>query len=227
MNSYKVYVHIFPNNKRYVGITRQDPQRRWQNGKGYKGQVVYEAIQKYKWHNIEHRILYDNLSKIDAEKYEIELIKEWKTTDRNYGYNVENGGNINKEISAETRQKLSEANKGQIPWIKGKHHTEEAKLKNRNKHLGNTAWNKGIKFSDESRNKMSKAKKELYKSGWLPSNCKKVVCKQTGQVFNSAREAARILGLNSGHVSSCCTGNRKSTGGYNFEYLKGGGSYEL
>ena len=222
MNDYKVYVHIFPNNKRYVGITKQDPQRRWQNGKGYKGQVVYEAIQKYKWHNIEHKILYYNLSKDDAEKYEKELIKEWKTNNRKYGYNIENGGNANKEISAETRQKLSIANKGHIPWIKGRNHSDESKLKNRNKHLGKQAWNKGIKFTEESRSKMSKSKKELYENGWLPSNVKKVVCLQTGKIFNSAHEASRILGVNRSHITSCCTGKRKSTGGYNFEYWKGG-----
>lgn len=225
MNKYKVYVHIFPNNKRYVGITRQEPQRRWQNGNGYKGQVVYEAIQKYKWHNIEHRILYDNLSKSAAEMYEKALIKEWKTTDRRYGYNVENGGNANKEIRYETRQKLSKSNKGHVPWIKGKRHSLESKIKNRNKHLGKQAWNKGIKFSEESKNKMSKSKKELYKTGWLPSNTKKVVCIQTNQVFNSSHEAARILGLNRSHITSCCTGNRKSTGGYNFKYLEGGDAY--
>ena len=222
MNKEKVYVYICPNNKRDVGITKQDPQRRWQNGNGYKGQVVYEAIQKYKWHNIEHKILYYNLSKDDAEKYEKELIKEWKTNNRKYGYNVENGGNVNKEVSAETRQKLSIANKGHTPWIKGKHQSEESKLKNRNKHLSRQAWNKGIKFTEESRSKMSKSKKELCKNGWLPPNVKKVVCLQTGQVFNSAYEASRILGVNRSHVTSCCTGKRNSTGGYNFEYWKGG-----
>ena len=227
MNKYKVYVHIFPNNKKYVSITKQDPQRRWQNGNGYKGQVVYKAIQKYKWHNIEHKILYYNLSKDAAEKYEKELIKEWKTNNRKYGYNIENGGNANKEISAETRQKLSIANKGHIPWIKGKHQSEESKLKNRNKHLGRQAWNKGIKFSEESKNKMSVSKKELYKNGWLPSNTKKVICIQTNQVFDSSYEAARILGLNRSHITSCCTGKRKSTGGYSFRYWKGGDAYVL
>lgn len=225
MNNYKVYVHIFPNNKRYVGITKQEPQRRWQNGNGYKGQVVYEAIQKYKWHNVEHRILYNNLSKSDAEKYEKELIKEWKTNNRKYGYNIENGGNANKEISYETRQKLSLANKGHEPWIKGKHHSNESNIKNRNSHLGKKAWNKGIKFSEETKNKMSTSKKVLYENGWLPPNAKKVICLQTNQVFDSSYEASRILGLNRSHITSCCTGKRKSTGGYNFKYWEGGDAY--
>ena len=36
-NNYKVYVHIAPNGKRYYGITKQEVEKRWANGKGYKG----------------------------------------------------------------------------------------------------------------------------------------------------------------------------------------------
>ena len=31
MDNYKVYIHIFPNNKVYIGITSQKPKRRWNN----------------------------------------------------------------------------------------------------------------------------------------------------------------------------------------------------
>ena len=88
-----VYVHVFPNGKMYVGITSQDPEERWSNGRGYKGQkVINKAIQKYGWDNIEHKILKTNLTEREAFDEEIRLIKEWKLTDRNYGYNVTNGG---------------------------------------------------------------------------------------------------------------------------------------
>lgn len=40
-----------------------------------------------------------------------------------------------KKFSAEHRKKLSESHKGQIPWMKGKNHTEEAKEKIRLKQL--------------------------------------------------------------------------------------------
>lgn len=32
---YIVYVHIFPNGKKYFGITSKAPNQRWENGKGY------------------------------------------------------------------------------------------------------------------------------------------------------------------------------------------------
>lgn len=75
--NYKVYCHISPNNKVYIGITQQEPKQRWQGGKGYKeNQYFYRAIQKYGWDNFQHEILFENLTKQEAEKKEIELIKK-------------------------------------------------------------------------------------------------------------------------------------------------------
>ena len=36
MDNFKVYMHIFPNKKIYIGITMQKPEKRWRNGYGYK-----------------------------------------------------------------------------------------------------------------------------------------------------------------------------------------------
>ena len=36
MNDYIVYMHISPNNKKYIGITCQSLKNRWRNGEGYK-----------------------------------------------------------------------------------------------------------------------------------------------------------------------------------------------
>ena len=61
---WKVYKHKAPNEKIYIGITSQDPERRWQNGYGYATQQLFwRAIQKYGWENIQHEILEENLTK--------------------------------------------------------------------------------------------------------------------------------------------------------------------
>lgn len=89
-NNYTVYVHVFPNDKCYVGITKQNVDDRWQNGEGYKKQPVYKAIKEYGWDNIEHIILFTNLSRENAQIKEIELIKELDSI--NNGYNTDAGG---------------------------------------------------------------------------------------------------------------------------------------
>jgi len=107
-NNYIVYMHIFPNNKVYIGITSQKIERRWRyNGSGYKTQIIYNAIQKYGWGNIEHKILYENLSREEAEQKEIELITQYKSNNSKYGYNIDNGGNHQGKMSEQTKVKLS------------------------------------------------------------------------------------------------------------------------
>ena len=57
-HKYTVYMHITPSNKRYIGITCQDVQQRWRNGKGYKkNQAFFNAIKKYGWDNIRHDVV--------------------------------------------------------------------------------------------------------------------------------------------------------------------------
>ena len=68
---YCVYVHIFPNEKRYVGQTKQKPEYRFNNGEGYNGcPYMYRAIQKYGWENVRHEILIDGISAEQADYYE-------------------------------------------------------------------------------------------------------------------------------------------------------------
>ena len=89
-NNYNVYMHIFPNGKKYIGITRQKVEKRWSNGEGYKEQPLYQDILKYGWDNIEHIVLFSNISKSEAQELEIELIKKYNTIEN--GYNISKGG---------------------------------------------------------------------------------------------------------------------------------------
>lgn len=94
---YSVYLHRFPNNKVYIGITCKVPSYRWGiNGKGYNKQILmWRAIQKYGWGNIQHEILFSNLTKEQAEEKERELINKYNSNNFNYGYNIESGGYTN------------------------------------------------------------------------------------------------------------------------------------
>lgn len=49
---------------------------------------------------------------------------------------------------------------------------------------------------------------------------KKVVCIETGVVYDSITKAAISIGMADGsHISDCCKGKRKRCGGYHWEYL--------
>lgn len=91
---YSVYLHRFPNNKVYIGITCKIPAYRWGvNGKGYNRQpLMWKAIQKYGWENVAHEVLFTHLTKEQAEEKERELISKYNSNNSNYGYNIESGG---------------------------------------------------------------------------------------------------------------------------------------
>lgn len=95
MKTYCVYIHKNKiNQKVYVGITSQKPERRWGcKGHNYQMQVkFYQAIQKYGWDNFEHLILYSNLNETEAIKLESELIEKYNSIE--HGYNVSTGGGV-------------------------------------------------------------------------------------------------------------------------------------
>lgn len=117
MDNWTVYMHICPNNKKYVGITSKSVKERWQNGKAYKRHGMFgRAIAKYGWDNIEHKIMLENLTAEEAKNKEKELIAKHNTMDEKFGYNLTAGGdgNVGFFPNDETRRKMSEAHKGKI-----------------------------------------------------------------------------------------------------------------
>lgn len=219
-----------PNGKLYVGITKQKPNKRWMRGKGYQKQsYFYNAILKYGWDNISHLVLYDNLTKEDAEEKEKEFIRFFQTDDRRFGYNIEKGGHIGK-VSDETREKLSRANTGKrhppevcekLRLLEIERWKDEEYRRNQiEKRLGKTPWNKGKETSLETRAKQRDAKLGKY-IGAEHWNSKKVVNLDTGQVFDSIGLVAKALGKKNGSkVVQACKGKRKTAHGYRWAYYE-------
>lgn len=200
---YSVYMHIAPNNKKYIGITMRNPKMRWKNGSGYlNNSHFYNAIKKYGWNNIEHLILFTGLSKEEAEKKEIELIAQYKTTNRKYGYNNDNGGKTIGTHSAATKEKMKLSHQGKRPFI---HKSEEEKEKHRKRTTE--------KWKDE------KARKKMLE-GIIKKHGVKVLCVETGKFFNTLVEAGNYYNVCSKHIGKCCKGERKTAGGYHWEQYK-------
>ena len=228
-NNYTVYIHIFPNNKVYVGITCRTPKYRWNNGKNYKTQeLMFRAIKKYGWDNIEHKILFENLSKEQAEQKEIELIAQYKSTQREFGYNVENGGNCKGTVNEETKEKISKNNAKY--WL-GKKLSEETKEK-----MSKNMKNKKVK--KESIIKGLKTKKERFPDGIpiseeerqrrsIKMKNNKISAKPILQInkngnlikkWNCISDASRELNINNGSIVSCAKFRRKTAGGFIWRY---------
>lgn len=54
---------------------------------------------------------------------------------------------------------------------------------------------------------------------YIGSQCSgKIICIETGKVYNSVKEAELVN--NSFHISRCCSGKRKTSGGYHWQYYK-------
>lgn len=92
--NYTIYIHRnIINNKAYIGQTRQKLRKRWRNGDGYKRcPHFYHAIQKYGWNNFEHIVWATDLSQEQANHMEKLLIALFDTTNRDFGYNIFDGG---------------------------------------------------------------------------------------------------------------------------------------
>ena len=250
INNYTVYKHIFPNNKIYIGITCRKPEYRWNEGKGYyqKNQSkMYNAIQKYGWENIKHEILYENLTKEEAEAKEIELIEQYNSTNDKFGYNITKGGNCAGNLTEEMRQKLSISQKGRKAWNKGIPFKEETKRKMSEVHKGQKAWNKGVPCSEEQKqnlriknggeNNYWYGKKLSLEHKQKISNSKKGIRRGNALIlmrpviqldlernfiarYECIKEAGRQTNINYQNISMCCRKVIHKTHGFIFEYEK-------
>lgn len=53
-----------------------------------------------------------------------------------------------------------------------------------------------------------------------PVNYTKVICEETGIVYNSITEAEEELNIKYSSISACCRGERKTAGGYHWYYFE-------
>lgn len=198
-----VYEHVNRiNNKKYIGITTQKPERRWKNGNGYKNNTrFFNAITKYGWSNFDHNILAENTLPSTAFQMEKDLITKYKTTDPKYGYNNSTGGDVNFPSEA-TRKKLSESHKGQ-------------------KNTG-ADIRRGRIVNDQTRQKMRKTWAEKKLNGYVANPLKNVVkyvvaIPATGEplLFKNINEAMRYMEYKSTqHIRESIRGIRRTVGGY-------------
>ncbi len=219
---YIVYKHTNKiNGKVYIGITSRTIKERWgSNGANYRSSPhFFSAINKYGWDNFTHEILFENLTKDEACLKEKELIKEYNSNNKDFGYNQTDGGEMF-TMTEDVKKKIS------LSMIGNKNGLNKPCSKEKAKKISESQ--KGKYVSDETRKKQSeKAKnrehepcKEETKEKLRNSypHMRQVYCFETDVIYKSVQECARQLGLEASNVSAVCRGKHKTTKGFHLKY---------
>lgn len=210
------------NNKIYIGQTIRKFKKRYSGEleKRTHNEHLKRSIQKYGIENFEIDEEFDiAYSKEELDKLEDMYIKIYNCCDENYGYNNKFGG-ANGRFSEQTKQKLKENSphlSGENHPFYGKHHTEEAKRRiseaNKENMKGERNPNYGKHLSKEAKENL----REKLKGKNAPS-ARAIYCYEKNDIRLCGKDWADELKINRKHIGSCCTGKRKSTGGYHFRY---------
>lgn len=213
---YFVYIHtVKKNQKKYVGLTVQNPEKRWKNGKGYKGQkVFYNAILKYGWENISHQVFECD---IEAEMKYLEryLIAYYNTTDRRYGYNISTGGENGSGLGKKPIDQYDKQGNFIRTWDSASSIEKELNYRAgdisacANKHRP-TAYNFYWCYSGQTPEfKTYGIRRPVYQFDLKGNLIRK---------FESATEAAKSLGKRGDHIIDCCNGKQPTAFHYYWSY---------
>ena len=195
------------NGKQYVGqTTRTLREREMEHAR--KNGIVGSAIRKYGRENFDIKQI-DSADSVEMlNQKEIDWIVKLETKTP-YGYNLCNGGNNTRGFNhrEDTRIIMAEKKKGMYkgkdnPFY-GKKHSEETRKRM------SEAW------TEERKQQLAEASRERNPKLFAV----RVRNVDTGEVFNSIKEAADTYDLKPTHITRVCRGRRKTTGGFRWEYV--------
>ena len=139
------------------------------------------------------------------ENKEKELIEKYNTTDREYGYNIEKGGCLNKEVSQETREKIRQN-------MLGKKHSDKTKQRMSEARKGNKCYWYGKHLTEEHKQKLRETNKKTKKVNQYSTDGKYI------KTFNSFREVAEMFNVTRQNIYAVCSGRRKTACGFIWRY---------
>ena len=106
-------------------------------------------------------------------------------------------------MSDETKEKISKALKGKQNCL-GRKLSAETKAKIAD-------GNRRRIISEASRKKMSESH--------MGKTCKKVLCVETGEIYESVKDASIAVNVDGSTISKCCRGKQKTAGGFHWQYV--------
>ena len=201
-----------PSGKSYIGQTIRTIEDRFEEhrtGKSNGCRAIYNATQYHGWENFEKD--WYEVPDEDLNNHEGLMIEVLGTLAPG-GYNLKEGG-TNGKMSEETKQKMSEAQRGEKGGNRlGKTHADDSKQKIRESRVGKT-------HTEETKQKISEAQ----------HGGKHRIAKRVYQYdlvgafigsFGSTREAARHLEKGNSLISDCARGKRETAYGFKWAYIK-------
>jgi group I intron endonuclease len=211
MNGYIYKIENKVNGKAYIGQTRQKigkrfTQHRYSLNKGnHKNVLLQLAWSKYGGENFTFEII-KNCDINDLDEIEIREIKRYMSEGKSY--NIELGGNTNKEVTDITRKRMS---------LKAKRRFSDESYRIKNAAMVKESWEKG-KY--DSRKKL------------LRETCNDFICIDNMKVYKTMSELSEELGVNPKSVYNMCTGQMGSAYGnggkrYQIAYYVEGKEYKL
>lgn len=204
-----------PSRKSYIGQTCRPIEKRLEEHQKESSNCVaiYRAIQKYGWENFEkdwYEVPDDDLN--DHEELMIEVLGTL-TPD---GYNLKEGGGNGKH-SEESKQKMSEAQRGEKSYMFGIPKSEESRRKQSEAQRGEKNHNFGKTPSEDTKQKIRKTK-----LGEKNHKSKRVYQYSLDgtyiRSFGSAGEAGRHLEKGRSHIIECANGTYKTAYGFKWSY---------
>lgn len=201
-----IYKIVSPSNKIYIGQSTNIERRiKYYKGLYCKNQTkLYNSLKKYGWKSHKFEII---------EECKIEDLLDRENYWKDYYMVLDipslccrkdgKGGYLSTETKEKIRDKALEINVGE--WNKGrKQTTQEREFRSKIR--------KGYKPSKTHLKNMSKS--------MLGKNTKSIKCINLNKVFNSIREASKVLNLNERSISNNLLGYTQSLkNGYKFIYV--------
>ncbi|MCK9282610.1 MAG: GIY-YIG nuclease family protein [Melioribacteraceae bacterium] len=194
------------NNKIYIGQT-DNLRKRKSSHKSYgknliNNTYITKAIHKHGWENF----IFEEVESVNgqelADEREIYWITFYKSRDKRFGYNLAEGGSVNRgwKITEETRAKL----RGRDPWNRGVPMSEEQKQL-----VSQSRKGKMVGLQNHNFGKHIPARNKL-----------PIICINSGVWYPSLTEAARSVNKTTGKMNSACLAKSGVTvAGYIWRYV--------
>lgn len=218
------------NGKTYIGQSIDIQRRFWEHRCiSHESNVhLKNALRKYGKENFKYEVLEEcSEEQLDEkERYYISILKP--------EYNVTNGGQDTLRRYPEViKQKISVKSKEQ--WAKMSNEEKAKRIKNNLKgpRKGHTVSEKtrtklreintGKTQSLETIEKRKETIRNKKRSGYVQTNAghrKKIICLETGEIFESVKQASAQLNTSRSNISKVLKGKQKTVKGYRFEYLE-------